>query len=67
MFLANIHMVFLICFLKFASTTVFRLTFSNSLLHFFVVSSLAVGSLNRLVSYGDDLKNNQQMYSFAQA
>ena len=41
---------FSIWFLKFTSTTLsFVMTFSISLLHFFVVSSLTVGILNRLI------------------
>ena len=41
---------FSICFLKVSFTTLsFIMTFSISLLHFFVVSSLTVGSLNRLI------------------
>lgn len=49
-FLASMHMVFLFFFLKSASTTLsLGLTFSISLLHFFIISSLAVHSLNRLI------------------
>ena len=48
-FLETYTRSFSVCFLKFSSTTLsLVMTFSISLLQFFVVSSLTVGSLNRL-------------------